>query len=87
MPTLIGVSLAVLIGMWLERILIIMETLSTGYMPSFFRLYSATFVDFAILAGTLAAFVWLFLVFARIIPVCSLYETRKLLASERSAQS
>ncbi|GGO90967.1 polysulfide reductase NrfD [Stakelama pacifica] len=86
-PTLIGVSLAVLIGMWLERILIIMETLSTGYMPSFFRLYSATFVDFAILAGTLAAFVWLFLVFARIIPVCSLYETRKLLASERSAQS
>ncbi|MBT0667609.1 polysulfide reductase NrfD [Novosphingobium profundi] len=80
---LVGVSLAVLLGMWLERILIIMETLSTGYDPGFFRLYSATFVDFAILAGTLGAFVWLFLVFARVLPVCSMYETRKLLARER----
>ncbi|MBY8829473.1 NrfD/PsrC family molybdoenzyme membrane anchor subunit [Hephaestia mangrovi] len=80
---LTGISLAVLVGMWLERILIIMETLSTGYEPSFWRLYSATFVDFAILAGTLAAFVLLFLIFARLLPVCSMYETRELLAEER----
>ncbi|WNO55158.1 NrfD/PsrC family molybdoenzyme membrane anchor subunit [Stakelama saccharophila] len=82
---LVGVSLAVLVGMWIERIVIIIETLSTGYEPSFFQLYSATFVDFAILIGTLSAFVWLFLVFARLLPVCSIYETRELLARERKA--
>ena len=61
---LTGVSIAVLVGMWLERILIILNTLSTGYEPSFWRTYAPTLVDFVILIGTLGAFVLLFLIFA-----------------------
>ncbi|SEM57362.1 prokaryotic molybdopterin-containing oxidoreductase family, membrane subunit [Sphingomonas gellani] len=82
-PVLIGVSVAVLVGMWLERILIITNTLSIGYEPSFWRLYAPTIVDFLILAGTLGGFVLLMLVFARLLPVVSMHETRKLLAEER----
>jgi molybdopterin-containing oxidoreductase family membrane subunit len=80
---LIGVSIAVLVGMWLERILIILNTLSTGYEPSFWRTYAPTLVDFIILFGTLAAFVLLFLILARIIPVVSMHEVRELLSEER----
>lgn len=79
---LIGVALAVLVGMWLERILIIVNSLSIGYEPSFWRVYAPTIVDFLILAGTLGAFVALLLVFARVLPVVSMHETRKLVAQE-----
>ncbi len=80
----IGVAVAVLVGMWLERILILLNTLSTGYEPSFWRTYAPTLVDFAILLGTLAMFVLLLLVFARLLPVVSMHEVRKLLAEERA---
>ena len=79
---LVGVSLAVLVGMWLERILILLNTLSTGYEPSFWRTYAPTLVDFAILAGTIGAFVLLLLLFARVLPVVSMHEVRKLVAEE-----
>lgn len=82
-PALVGVAVAVLVGMYLERILIIMESLSIGYLPSFWRLYAPTLVDFTILFGTVCAFVALLLVFARVIPVVSMHETRKLVAEER----
>ena len=82
-PALVGVAVAVLVGMYLERILIIMESLSIGYLPSFWRLYAPTLVDFAILFGTVCAFVALLLVFARVVPVVSMHETRKLVAEER----
>ncbi|HEU4959853.1 MAG TPA: NrfD/PsrC family molybdoenzyme membrane anchor subunit [Sphingomonas sp.] len=77
------ISVGVLVGMWLERILIILNTLSTGYEPSFWRTYAPTIVDFLILFGTLAAFVWLFLIFGRLIPVVSMHEVRELVAEER----
>ncbi|WP_156678102.1 NrfD/PsrC family molybdoenzyme membrane anchor subunit [Sphingomonas profundi] len=82
-PALVGVAVAVLIGMWLERILIILNTLSIGYVPSFWRTYAPTIVDFAILGGTVAAFTMLLLLFARALPVVSMHEVRKLVAEER----
>jgi len=74
----------VLVGMWLERILIITNTLSIGYEPSFWRTYAPTIVDFLILAGTLGAFLLLLLLFARLLPVVSMHEVRKLLAKEEA---
>jgi molybdopterin-containing oxidoreductase family membrane subunit len=76
------VSVGVLVGMWLERILILLTTLSNGYEPSFWRTYAPTLVDFLILMGTLAAFVWLFLILGRLIPVVSMHEVRELVAEE-----
>ena len=82
---LVGVAVAVLVGMWLERILIIAESLSIGYLPGFWRLYLPTLVDFAILAGTVGAFVLLLLLFARALPVVSMHEVRQLVAEESGA--
>ena len=81
-PVLIGVSIAILVGMWLERILIIANTLSHGFEPSFWWTYAPTLVDFLILAGTLGAFVWFYLIFARLIPVISMHEVRRLVTEE-----
>ncbi|MGN6375220.1 MAG: NrfD/PsrC family molybdoenzyme membrane anchor subunit [Sphingomonas sp.] len=80
---LTAVSVLVLIGMWLERILIIVNTLSHGHAVSMWRLYGPSIVDFIILFGTLGAFVFLFLIFARLIPVVSMHEVRRLLTEER----
>ena len=82
-PVLVGVSVAVLVGMWLERILIIVNTLSRGHEPSLWRTYVPTAVDGLILAGTLGAFLLLLLIFARLLPVVSMHEVRKLVAEER----
>lgn len=80
---LVAVSLAVLVGMWLERILIIVNTLSIGYDPSFWKDYWPTLIDFLILAGTFGLFASAMLIFARIFPVVSMYEVRELVEEAR----
>ena len=47
--------------MWLERILIIWNTLSHGYMPTLWRLFHPTVWDWVLLFGPLGLFVFLFL--------------------------
>jgi len=76
---LILVSIGILIGMWLERILIITNTLSIGYNPSFWKTYAPTIVDGLILMGTLGLFVAMILLFGRLLPVVSMYEVRELI--------
>lgn len=82
---LVGVSLAVLVGMYFERITIITNTLSIGYTPSMWTLYVPTLVDAAILAGTGGLFVFAFLLVARVIPLVPMYEVRELAAEAREA--
>jgi molybdopterin-containing oxidoreductase family membrane subunit len=83
-PALIAVSLAILVGMYLERINIIIDTLSIGYEPSFWRLYAPTLIDWSILAGTAGLFVSLMLILARFVPMVSIHETRELIAEASS---
>jgi molybdopterin-containing oxidoreductase family membrane subunit len=84
LPVLIGVSGLVLVGMYLERILIIANTLSHDYLPSAWRAYVPTGVDFAILAGACGFFVLLFMILARIVPVVATPELRRLAQAEAS---
>ena len=77
-PVLIAVAIAILVGMWFERILIIVNTLSIGYDPSFWKFYWPTLIDLLILAGTFGLFACLMLIFARLMPVVSMYEVREL---------
>jgi molybdopterin-containing oxidoreductase family membrane subunit len=83
LPVLIVVSIGVLIGMWFERILIIWNTLGHGYLPTLWRSFWPTFWDYAVMAGSVGAFVFMFLIFVRIIPSVSMFETRELAMQER----
>jgi Ni/Fe-hydrogenase subunit HybB-like protein len=76
---LLAVSIIVLIGMWLERFMIITSSLSEDFLPSSFGFFIPTVWDFLTYAGSLGFFFVPFLLFARFLPVMSMSETRALL--------
>ena len=83
LPALAIISAGILVGMWFERILIIFNTLGHGYLPTMWRAFWPTPVDWMILFGTLGVFTTLFLVFVRLIPSVSMFEMRELAIDER----
>jgi molybdopterin-containing oxidoreductase family membrane subunit len=71
------VGLVVLLGMWLERFVIIVASLARDFMPSAWHLFYPTFWDLATLAGSVGAFALMFLLFLRFLPAISMSELRK----------
>jgi Ni/Fe-hydrogenase subunit HybB-like protein len=74
------VSLIVNTGMWLERFVIVVISLTRDFMPSAWGRYSATFWDYATFAGTIGLFVMLIFLFVRVLPAISIAEMRELVA-------
>ena len=85
LPALVAIAVLINVGMWLERILIIWNTLSHGYLPTLWRLFHPTVWDWAFLVGPLGVFAFLFLLFVRLLPAVSMYEVRRLAHEERAA--
>ncbi|MFN7996199.1 MAG: NrfD/PsrC family molybdoenzyme membrane anchor subunit [Bryobacteraceae bacterium] len=77
------IALDVLVGMWIERYMIIVTSLHRDYMPSSWNNYSATGWDNVILYGSIGLFVVLFLLFVRFFPMISMFEVRELLPFSR----
>ena len=73
------------VGMWLERILIIWNTLSHAHLPSMDTVFHPTAFDWALLAGTLGFFALLMLCFSRLLPVVAMHDLGKLLHGRESA--
>ncbi len=71
-------SLVINVGMWAERFVIIVVSLARDYLPSSWRSFHPTQWDISIYVGSLGLFFLLFLLFARVLPVISISETRKL---------
>ena len=76
---MILVAIAVTIGMWFERFVIIVISLHQDYLPSAWRLYKPTVVDFGILLGSFGLFFTLVLLFARVLPVIATTEVKAIL--------
>jgi Ni/Fe-hydrogenase subunit HybB-like protein len=76
---LFGISLVVLVGMWLERFIIIVTSLSRDFLPSSWGHYVATRWDWATYAGTIGLFATAIFIFIRIVPAISIFEIRMLL--------
>ncbi len=72
------VSVAVLIGMWLERFIIIVTSLNRDFLTSSWHVFVPTWVDLSILAGSLALFSTLFLLFVRFVPAMAISEMKVL---------
>jgi molybdopterin-containing oxidoreductase family membrane subunit len=73
------ISLVVLVGMWLERFVIIVTSLHRDYLPSSWGHYVATRWDWATYAGTIGLFTAAIFIFIRIMPAISIFEIRMLL--------
>jgi len=76
---LFAISIVVNVGMWTERFVIVIGALHRGFIPSSWHMFYPTGWDWATLAGTLALFGVLFLLFIRFLPLMSMAEERKLL--------
>jgi molybdopterin-containing oxidoreductase family membrane subunit len=71
------IGLAVNVGMWFERFVIISLSLMHDHMPSAWdNAYVFTGFDWMILAGSFGVFVTLLLLFSRIIPMVSIAELK-----------
>ena len=71
-------SLVINCGMWMERFLIVVTSLHRDYLPSAWGMFYPTRWDWITLFGSIALFVWLFLLFVRFLPAISIAEMREL---------
>jgi Ni/Fe-hydrogenase subunit HybB-like protein len=71
-------STAVVIGMWLERFLIIVPSLSRKYLPYAWVTspYRPTWVEISITAGTFAGMGLLYMLFSKVVPIISVWELK-----------
>jgi len=75
-PMLI-LSIAINIGMYTERFLIVATSQPRQYLPDAWGLYIPSAVEISIIVGSLAMFVTLFLIFVKIYPSVSIYEVKE----------
>ena len=78
-PSVFALSVVVLVGMWLERYMIIVSSLAQDFLPSSWGLFHATRWDWATYLGTIGLFMFLFFLFIRLLPMISIFEVRTLL--------
>ena len=69
-------SIPIIVGMWLERFLIIVPSLSHMYLPYNYGSYSPSWVEITITVGTFAAMGLLYLLFSRVLPIISIWELK-----------
>jgi molybdopterin-containing oxidoreductase family membrane subunit len=67
-------GIAVNIGMWLERLLIIVPTLTRPRMPIGEGQYTPTWVEIAIMVGSAAGIALLYVLFTKFFPIVSIWE-------------
>ncbi len=85
-PALFVLSLFVNLGMWFERFVIIVVSLSRDFDPYAFGHYTPSWVEWAILAGSFAWFFWWFLLFAKNFPMVSIAEVKEIIPLPRIRQ-
>jgi Ni/Fe-hydrogenase subunit HybB-like protein len=74
-----GLSLVINVGMWFERFVIVVTSLSQDFLPSAWAPYSPTFWDLLTFAGTFGLFLAGMVLFLRVLPAISMSEMRELL--------
>ena len=73
------ISIFVNIGMWFERFVIVMSSLSRDYLPSSWGHFTPTLIDLLTLAGSFGLFFTLFLLFIRFLPMVAMAEVKSVM--------
>jgi Ni/Fe-hydrogenase subunit HybB-like protein len=76
LPAMFVIGVLVNVGMWFERFVIVVTSLSRDFLPSSWGHYVPSPVDFGIFIGSIGLFFTLILVFVRVLPVISLAEIK-----------
>jgi molybdopterin-containing oxidoreductase family membrane subunit len=78
-PWVFFLSVIVSIGMWLERFVIIVQSLHRDFLVSSWGNYQPTIWDFTMFGGTIGMFFMLLFLFVRFLPMISIFEMRTIL--------
>jgi len=79
------VAVLVNVGMWMERFVIVVTSLSRDFLPSSWGLFKPTWVDLAMFAGSFGLFFTLFLLFCRYLPMVAMAEVKAVLPHDHGA--
>jgi hypothetical protein len=75
------IGVLVNVGMWFERFIIIVTSLSRDFLPSSWLDFTPTFYDFGILALGFGLFFTLTLLFVRFLPAVAMAEMKSIVGS------
>jgi len=75
-PLMFIVGVFVNVGMWFERFVITVTSLSRDYLPSSWAYFTPTITDFALLIGSFGFFFTFLLLFTKTLPVVSIVEVK-----------
>ncbi len=83
MKALFVLSILVNIGMWFERFVIIVTSLTRAFNPANWFYYRISITEIALIVGSFAWFFMFFLVFVRVLPAFSIAEIKETLPIPR----
>lgn len=70
------ITIIVNIGMWLERYVIVVTSLTRDFLPSSWDQYAGTMFDWAAYIGSLGLFIFMICLFLRFLPMITIFELR-----------
>ena len=77
-------SVLINIGMWFERYVIIITGLSREYDPAAWGIYTPSWYELGIVAGSFGFFCTFFLIFIKLFPVIAIAEVKELAIHEKA---
>ncbi len=77
-PFLFVLSVLINVGMWFERYVIIISGLSREYDPSAWGVYTPSWPELGIVAGSFAFFSMFFLMFLKLFPIIAIAEVKEI---------
>lgn len=78
-PVMFAVSILINVGMWFERFVIVITSLSRDFLPSSWDYFSPTIYDILLLVGSFGLFFMLFLLFMKFLPMIAASEIKGVL--------
>lgn len=75
-PLMFIIAVFVNVGMWFERFVITVTSLSRDFLPSSWAYYKPTMIDFGLLIGSFGLFFTLTLLFVKFLPAVSIAEIK-----------
>jgi molybdopterin-containing oxidoreductase family membrane subunit len=73
---IVGLCVLVNVGMWFERFVIVVTSLSRSHLPSSWDYFSPTVLDITTLMGSFGLFLTLFVLFCRYLPMVAIAEVK-----------
>ena len=80
---MVVVAMLVTVGMWFERFVIIVTSLSRDFLPSAWGIFRPTWTDVGMLAGSFGLFLTLFVLFCRYLPTVAMAEVKTVMPKAR----